>query len=707
MKYKKDFLLALDQTNIKTLYAKIVAYDINEQPIEWIHGYFTGGSINVDGASAVRRTCSLTMFTMEKFNEYIWVPKTRFKLYIGVENTLQDEFQVFDDIIWFNQGEYIITSFAASVSTQGHTINISGKDKMCLANGEISGSFEAQTDIGVEEIITLDEDEQEIVTKRKIPIKSIIRKMIQHYIGEPPQNIIINDIEDYGLELLNYYGDSSIYAFCNSSGEYVDITLDENTEVTFNRSQTTIKQLLNNSQFIFDTPGRGGTDITTASTVTRNGVNYTILRIQPGQIAGYKLTELVYPEDLIANIGDNVCTILDKIIQVFPTFEYFYNTNGQFVFQKKRMYSDASFNSLAITGTNTFTTAFSPSIYNFYDNKLITSISNNSTLPSIKNDFSIWGQRNSGDSKIGFHLRYAISDKPTCYKTLELNQSDEILYKKLTGIQNVTNYQKTSKFYYTQDYIGSKPTGAIQADWRELIYQMANDYFKANYFDDFASRLAKANANYENVIINGKTGYEHFYTDIQGFWRYLYQPSEEKDELHNIQDGNYYWNDAIKDPGTLIFWFDFLPSLGKAAKEFSIQQIGDKLKTTNNKISTIYYNIPMLIYYTDNDDISGDNYRTGYRYIHLTEEMASLFNISSYQGNAFEVLNDQLQNDFFERQNISLNTIAVYYLEPNNLLLLQDKDNGIQGEYIINQFSYSLNNGTMNISASNISPFIK
>jgi hypothetical protein len=61
MQYDKEFLLALDKQKNKTIYARIIALDFKESPIETIEGRVTQGSINIDGASAVRRTCSLTL----------------------------------------------------------------------------------------------------------------------------------------------------------------------------------------------------------------------------------------------------------------------------------------------------------------------------------------------------------------------------------------------------------------------------------------------------------------------------------------------------------------------------------------------------------------------------------------------------------------------------------------------------------------------
>jgi hypothetical protein len=65
MFYDKDFLLQLDKTKNKTIYARITALTFNEQPIETVEGRVTTGSINIDGSAAVRRTCSLTMIAKD------------------------------------------------------------------------------------------------------------------------------------------------------------------------------------------------------------------------------------------------------------------------------------------------------------------------------------------------------------------------------------------------------------------------------------------------------------------------------------------------------------------------------------------------------------------------------------------------------------------------------------------------------------------
>ena len=55
-------------------------------------------------------------------------------------------------------------------------------------------------------------------------------------------------------------------------------------------------------------------------------------RIDYGQAAGYRLTDLTYSDDLISNIGDSLTSILDKIVNMLGNFEYFYDVEGRFVF---------------------------------------------------------------------------------------------------------------------------------------------------------------------------------------------------------------------------------------------------------------------------------------------------------------------------------------------------------------------------------------
>ena len=61
--YLKDteFLRKLDKMKIRAQFAKIILLDFAEKPIKEIQGTITSGTLNVNGASACRRTINLTM----------------------------------------------------------------------------------------------------------------------------------------------------------------------------------------------------------------------------------------------------------------------------------------------------------------------------------------------------------------------------------------------------------------------------------------------------------------------------------------------------------------------------------------------------------------------------------------------------------------------------------------------------------------------
>jgi hypothetical protein len=98
-----------------------------------------------------------------------------------------------------------------NVQSNNFTISINGKDKGCLLNGEVGGSINATTDFGkLEEYDTLESGEI-VRTVSDIPIPDIVKNIMHIYVGEPLENIIINDVDKYGLELLEYRGDTPIY----------------------------------------------------------------------------------------------------------------------------------------------------------------------------------------------------------------------------------------------------------------------------------------------------------------------------------------------------------------------------------------------------------------------------------------------------------------------------------------------------------------
>ena len=529
MLYDKDFLLKLDKEKNKVIYARITALTFQETPVEYIEGRVTQGSINLDGASAVRRSCSLTIVAQDfNYSDYYWGLNTKFKLEIGVENTIDFHYP---DIIWFNQGIYLITSFNTSRNTSSFNISIQGKDKMCLLNGEVGGQLESSIDFGTIE----EEDKNGNWVIRKLPIQEIIRNAVHTYGGEPYHNIIINDLDTYGLELLEYRYDTPLYLYRPADEDtplYTNVMI-ENDDVlvhlTPHSSGMTLKNFSETyPEYLEQLVTTSLLDIPTEPTAVYvndgtelhpNYVPYIFAKISYGQTAGYRQTDLIFAGDLIAKVGESITSVLDKIKNMLAEFEYFYNLEGQFVFQKKQSFKETMW----LSNPNEYNAALhegsaitSSRAYEFYGGELITAFNNNPNLLNLKNDYSIWGERESiSGAKMPIHMRYAIDKKPIRYKQIYVPLNDEQVDAYNAKYNTELPYQVIQKTFSTAD-----------CDWREIIYQMALDYYRYNILDDFELRVAEANPiDYPS----GRTGYEQYYVDMQGFWRELYYPGLEQE----------------------------------------------------------------------------------------------------------------------------------------------------------------------------------
>lgn len=656
-----DFLIQLFTYPEREIYARITALTAQEKYLEFIEGKVTGGSINVDGNSAVRRTCSLTMVAQDvNINEYYWGLRNKFKLEIGLKNRINNKYP---SIIWFKQGTFVITSFNASLATNNYTINISGKDKMCLLNGDIAGHLPHTTDFGVEEYF-----DGNMTTYYNIPIKTIIREMMQNFGNELVQNIVINDIEDAGLDLLEYRGDIDLYLLKNqSTGIFDNMTINPNQPCIINGIDNNFS-FKNIQNFDSLTSLQGTNPNIDIIKFSPEGIEYSVAKIAYGNIAGYRLTELIYAGDLIANVGETITSVLDKIKNMLGDFEYFYDLDGRFVFQKKRTFVNTNWNSLVKDNDGQYyaTAAMNSSsnTFNFTNSILITAFQNNPNLLNLRNDFTVWGKRKSlSGAELDIHMRYAIDKKPEQYVSLN------------GTIYNSKNY-----------------------DWRELIYQMALDYRAHYHDDDFLLNVFEKNPNF----INGKTGYEQYYIDLEGFWRLLYNPAADADENIYYKTGkNKYWcKDVFENPENLIFWFDFLDAEYSDLYKYSVPMVGSRTKVINdNDVKKIYYrDIPTVIFTTERD-IYFDA-EPGYTKVQLQNTMENLFTISSKGKSCKERIDELLYEHSYCIESINLSALPVYSLEPNTRIYVKDDKSKINGEYIINKLTFPLTyNGTMSITA--------
>lgn len=780
-----DLLEKLDSANNKVLYAKIISLNWNEEPIEEIEGRITGGGgLSLDGQSSVRRTCSLTMIAEDvDITDFYWGLKTKFRLEIGITN------EYISEPLWFPQGVFLITEFSTSYSTSGYSINISGQDKMCLLNGTLGGSLTAQVDFAQEEVYdvqyvqatieknyytahtyyiknsageyVLSDDEysedktyfnREVTsTLEMLPLKTIIREAVHTYAQEPYHNIIINDLDNTGLELLESRADSPIYFLFESKDNCRNIVLNGNMVCTLTDTGENVTLATLPKEYIYNLVD-GFDDLVKPVRFEQAGGTYFVAKVEEGQTAGYRMTDLTYAGEMIGEVGEAVtAAVLDPIVSMLGDYEYFYNIDGQFVFQKKGTYLNTSWDSLIDTGDDVYAENAAMArkvIYNFEGNKLVSSISNNPQLQNIKNDYSVFGVREGlNDSEIVIHARIAIDDKPERYCAF-----DGTLFQ-VEGAEPVT---------------GQGILRAKTAIWREIIFQMAIDYYEHSHEDDFLYNLEKNNtflSSGNEVICNcrkGLTGYEQYYIDMEGFWRQLYNPEppityesfggyyeevektvedsnvtgafkrvmqwkpyaedrtkiscdfflpksmqEEGQDDENFTDNPdlFYWNkNLVYAPDLVNFWIDFLDTTGELSK-YSVKALGVRAKAINeDDVNSIYYReTPDVIFFNGLEEYNeySETNITGYTYVIMPNRVENMFKISSQGKSAKDVIDEQMYSCTYGQETISLTAIPIYYLEPNQLISVHDKESNINGEYLVNRISLPFEyNGLMTIEAA-------
>ena len=91
-------------------------------------------------------------------------------------------------------------------------------------------------------------------------------------------------------------------------------------------------------------------------------------------------------------------------------YEYFYNTDGKFVFRKRQgRLSDGAFVVENGDLVANFAIVMPEIAYTFQDDTLIVSKNKNPKIDAIKNDYSFWG---TTKNDLPCHIRYAIYRKP-------------------------------------------------------------------------------------------------------------------------------------------------------------------------------------------------------------------------------------------------------------------------------------------------------
>lgn len=393
-----------------------------------------------------------------------------------------------------------------------------------------------------------------------------------------------------------------------------------------------------------------------------------------GQDAGYKYTDFTYPGELVLNAGDTVVTLLDKIVSILGNYEYFYNIDGKFVFQEIKNYLNTGSPLLELSPED-YVRSYNNAkfLYSLTDLDTTTAITRNPKYDNVKNDFYVWGKRKTStgvEVSIRYHL--AIDDKPDI--DLAMQNMWEVKDKKSNLI---VRYDFNTLDDYSVDDYTVTLVGTPCDEWREELYRRA------------------LNAQVSNSV------YDNYYdSELIAEWRNLYNP------MNKNWDATNHWNpDVFNDPGSINFWLDFIDT-SSALGKYSIKNIGRRTKVVNNNdIKTVYNSeVPDVVFIEGlNQDLIVKYQGIGQRFFILTNEYYDMFSISTTGTSCFDQIREMMYQNLCYNTIISLTCLPKYYIEPNNIIRVEDKDSNIYGNYQITQYSLPLTyNGTMSITATEV-----
>ena len=393
-----------------------------------------------------------------------------------------------------------------------------------------------------------------------------------------------------------------------------------------------------------------------------------------GQDAGYKYTDFTYPGELVLNAGDTVVTLLDKIVSTLGNYEYFYNIDGKFVFQEIKNYLNTGSPLLELSPED-YVRSYNNAkfLYSLTDLDTTTAITRNPKYDNVKNDFYVWGKRKTStgvEVSIRYHL--AIDDKPDI--DLAMQNMWEVKDKKSNLI---VRYDFNTLDDYSVDDYTVTLVGTPCDEWREELYRRA------------------LNAQVSNSV------YDNYYdSELIAEWRNLYNP------MNKNWDATNHWNpDVFNDPDSINFWLDFIDT-SSALGKYSIKNIGRRTKVVNNNdIKTVYNSeVPDVVFIEGLDqDLIVKYQGIGQRFFILTNEYYDMFSISTTGTSCFDKIREMMYQNLCYNTTISLTCLPKYYIEPNNIIRIEDKDSNIYGNYQITQYSLPLTyNGTMSITATEV-----
>lgn len=667
----KDFLKIIDRSSFKEEFAKITILNWQERPIDEIQGKVSSGTLNINGSSSLRRTCNITILIDEENANVTSVRNSlsinkKIKLDIGIKN-ITSQYQNYD-IIWFPLGTYVISSVSiTNTNSQITSASLQLKDKMCLLNGDCGGLLPASVTFSSYDTL----DANGAYQTEQPTIYTIIKYVVNYFGGEQLPKILISDVDERVRKVMKWTGANPLY-----------ITQYTSTTSGVQYGATTDKEQVDKAL--------------AAGTID----SYT--EYKSGQDVGYIYTDFIYPGELIGDAGNSVCDILDKIKSALGNYEYFYDLDGNFVFQEIKNYLNTSKSTSDLNNMeqNDYLIDITKgkSVYTFNDSFLISSYSNAPQYSMIKNDYIVWGMREEATTGATYPIRYhlAIDTKPqigNTYKVFFYDDPDDGIRKAKRPIQFSTRDGFPTQGAEDTFYLALDTNTIYKWDTEQNDYIMFATQARDITTTDWRTELYLSGAQAEGFSLDTN----NYYTELNNEWPKMY----------DIENGEFY-EEYEKDPSSLDYFLDFIDS-SAAIGELSISNIGKRSKiVVDEDINCIFEReIPNLVMIDASQDSAivteqrEEAQRKGQDYIQVSGAIYNLLATGGTQNSAFERVKELIYQYTSYNESITLQCLPIYYLDVNQRITVNDTKSNIYGDYMINSISIPLNiSSMMTISAT-------
>lgn len=715
----KTFLAEVDKQQFREHYVKITVLDWEENEVASVQSSITTGNISINGDSTLRRSGSLTAVldsSQYNINDISNLFSINKKIIIekGLANPFVNTTYKNYPILWFPYGLFIITGVSVTIQTNNNIqLSLTVQDKMCLLNGTIGGKLPAA--MVLDRMETIDKDGNKV--DRPVIIKQIITELVNHWGKEQLGNIIVSDIPEKILAVRkwNQVQPLIIHRATEDASAYIDIEVEFHTLVAEDQvaAATELEQGID--------PGIEKYDWK----LTEEAQNYYDIFFKT-DVIGYCWSDFIYTgskEGLIAQPGDTITSVLDKLVSYLDNTEYFYDVYGNFIFRQKT-------NNLNITESNDLSNLINNydfSIgsldislnennniaYSFNDDVILTAISMNPNIQNIKNDFIVWGQKT--ESKLPICYQVCIDDMPT----IPANITYEV-------------------FYYTDNDTGLRKAGiphkySSQEEMESIAYPVEGEFYtpgdgKIYTYDPDTKTFALVESATELKTISTSSMKEWqtyvYYRDLafahdgQETSYYYTRLINEWPKVFDLE-ANTFKDSFLKDNSNSDFYLELIS--GAAVSKYNIKNIGRRTYVyKSDKINCLFEpaDIPDYVfinvddYYNKNNIVANDNYQQAINNIKAQNSNYAIFDVNTkwlqqtiQEGwrSAYAAIRDLLYQYTNYNETVQLTSLPIYYMDANCQVILKLDKYNIKGTYWVKSVSIPFDsNGTMNITTTKL-----